>query len=502
MNFFELSSAKWWIGAWAMLLLVAATIAWKVCPEWLTGGESASTTIRNLGLTIAAAVALPLAIWRSIIAERQADAAHRQSETALQNLLNERFHKGAEMLGHPNIRSVRLGGISVLARLASEYPETFHLQVMHLFAAFVVNQTSVDETPERIASPAKIGTEGDTHVAEPNRTKLEKAGEDSDKGATGETLPEALRGEDAYWAAKKSVPRISRLAKDVEEIMRLIAERSDRQIALEKREGIKLKLADAILGELTLEEANFSNIDFTKADLRRLRIGTVCFENAVLAGASVADCYIMRANFRNADMRRIDLRAARLWCADLRGTDLSYVDRTSQNLWKGQTFPSNLFGAQLIGADLRGADLSGVDLRGTTLTGAKLDEVDISGMDLSAMDLRAVSFVKTDLSRANLRDANLGGSGADLCDAILVGADLSGTNLGGAKLAGADLTDANISGADFAYDYRSGVESPVSGLTQGQLDQAKADRCRPPVLDGVLDALTKKPLVWNGRPLD
>ena len=89
---------KWWIMAWAVFLVVATICTWVHWPTWLTAEESGSTTIRNLGLVILAAVGLPLAIWRSVIAKRQAHAAQRQSEIAGQNMLNDRFQKGVEML--------------------------------------------------------------------------------------------------------------------------------------------------------------------------------------------------------------------------------------------------------------------------------------------------------------------------------------------------------------------------------------------------------------------
>ena len=103
-----------------MILIVAATTAWVACPAWLSGGESGSTTLRNLGLMLAAAIGLPLAIWRSIVAERQTDAAYRQSDTAMQMLLNDRFQKAAEMLGNADVGSVRIGGIHTLTRICEE----------------------------------------------------------------------------------------------------------------------------------------------------------------------------------------------------------------------------------------------------------------------------------------------------------------------------------------------------------------------------------------------
>ena len=104
--------------------------------DWLSFGESGSPTIRNVGLVLAALVALPLAVWRSKVAERQASAAQRQADTAQQNLLNERYQRGAEMLGS-DVLAVRLGGIYALQRLAQEHPKQYHIQIMRLFYSFV-----------------------------------------------------------------------------------------------------------------------------------------------------------------------------------------------------------------------------------------------------------------------------------------------------------------------------------------------------------------------------
>ena len=82
-------------------------------------------------LVIAAIVALPLAIWRSKVAERQA-------ETAQRGLLNERYQRGAEMLGS-KVLQVRLGGIYALGCLAREHPRDYHRQIMNLLCAFVRN---------------------------------------------------------------------------------------------------------------------------------------------------------------------------------------------------------------------------------------------------------------------------------------------------------------------------------------------------------------------------
>ena len=78
-----------------LVVFVGASLCWV---SW-RGEESNGTAIRNLVLVMAAIAALPLAIWRSKMAERQAATAQHQSETAQRGLLNERYQKGAEMMG-------------------------------------------------------------------------------------------------------------------------------------------------------------------------------------------------------------------------------------------------------------------------------------------------------------------------------------------------------------------------------------------------------------------
>ena len=109
------------------LAIVLSWVFW----DWLRDGESGSTTIRNIGLLIGAAIAMVLAVWRSRVAGRQAATAER-------GLLNDRFQKGAEMLGS-DVLAVRIGGIYGLRHLAREHPQQYHVQVMRLFCSFVRN---------------------------------------------------------------------------------------------------------------------------------------------------------------------------------------------------------------------------------------------------------------------------------------------------------------------------------------------------------------------------
>ena len=95
------------------------------------------------------------------------------------------------------------------------------------------------------------------------------------------------------------------------------------------------------------------------------------------------------------------------------------------------------------------------------------------------------------LTRANLSGA--GFLGANLTGARLMNADLTGAHFLDANLEEANLTGANVSGVEFSV----GGPQTVKGLTQAQLDRARADPNNPPKLIGVVDSETGEPLVWR-----
>ena len=139
----------------AIATVVLSIVFW----EWLSSGESGSTTIRNIALVAAGLIALPLAIWRGVVANRQAN-------TAQQGLLNERYQKGAEMLGS-EVLSVRLGGIYALQRLAEEWPDQYHIQIMRLLCAFIrlpTRDQSLVSGPEAIEPGTPLGIRQDVEA--------------------------------------------------------------------------------------------------------------------------------------------------------------------------------------------------------------------------------------------------------------------------------------------------------------------------------------------------
>ena len=130
---------------WAYVIAVLGVAIYLTYRYWEELLEDAGLA-RNLIFVVAALIGLPLAIWRSFVADRQSKTAQQQSETAQRSLLNERYQKGTEMLGS-EVRSVRLGGIYALERLAREHAEGYHILIIKLFCAFV--RQSESDTQEK-----------------------------------------------------------------------------------------------------------------------------------------------------------------------------------------------------------------------------------------------------------------------------------------------------------------------------------------------------------------
>ena len=246
------------IAAWAVLVIVASLISSPYYWDWLSAEESNSSTIRNIFLAAAALIALPLAIWRSTVAGRQADTAQEQSGIAQRGLLNERYQKGAEMLGS-RVLAVRLGGIYALQSLASEDPTQYHIQIMRLFCAFVRN---LDGVQDGSLTPAiEIGSGG------------EEEGNDQPP----------------------------RMREDVQAVMEAIGGRDEFGGYLEKEGGVELYFGEANLSFLRLDNADLSNASFSKANLS----GT-SFSKANLSGAKLWKTSLSGATFTEAYLAATD----------------------------------------------------------------------------------------------------------------------------------------------------------------------------------------------------
>ncbi len=97
----------------ALYVLVAGGVSFFLWDFLHAGTSSPAVAIRNLVLIWGAPLAMGLAVWRSLVAQKQVEASQA-------GLLSARHQRAVEMLGH-DLVSIRKGGIRALANLATEY---------------------------------------------------------------------------------------------------------------------------------------------------------------------------------------------------------------------------------------------------------------------------------------------------------------------------------------------------------------------------------------------
>ena len=320
-----------WLGTSITLLIVGGVLSllrwdwFAVSWDWLNGDESNSATIRNIGLVVAGLVALPLAIWRAKVADRQASAAQRQVEeaqrqvdTAQEGLLNERYQKGAEMLGS-NVLTVRMGGIYALQQLAHDHAGLYHVQIMNLFCAFVRRPVLDLEatTPTDNGLPALRQDVQAIVDAITARTLSRRALERE----VGYRLD--LRGSNLAWAVMDTSFHFA--GQRVSARPRLLSD---------PRARIDLEFSAIDLSYAQLEDANLSYARLNGADLSGARLFFANLSNAELIGANLSDgasligtnlseAWLQLANLSNATFDGTNLSGADLYFEDVDGDDSS-----------------------------------------------------------------------------------------------------------------------------------------------------------------------------------
>ena len=152
-------SLGFWVGVAVAAIVAVGVVLSVVYWDWLQGGSgngSNAADVRNIALVVGGIVAILLALWRSLVAERQARAAQEQvraaqeqSETAKRVYVNERYRQAASMLGDREL-PVRLGGIFVLERLAEDHTVEFRPGVVKLLVEFLRAPPTLEEPQPKV----------------------------------------------------------------------------------------------------------------------------------------------------------------------------------------------------------------------------------------------------------------------------------------------------------------------------------------------------------------
>ena len=253
-------SGRFWVPL-VLIVLVGALVFSYMRWDWIRSGseirtesletgvittntitsESVSSILRNVGLIVGGIVAVLLAMWRSLVAERQAQAAfsqartaERQSITTLQSFLNDRYDQGTRKLESDD-PSVRLDGIDALKRLSKEHPDRYHVPVMSRLCSFM-----------------------------------------------------------------KIPSNLSRLRAEVEATMTTIGSRSKDDISLESKENFELDLSGVKLQKASLNRLDFSDSNLMFADLSEASLWKADLSNARLQGTNLKDAWLSEANLSGA----------------------------------------------------------------------------------------------------------------------------------------------------------------------------------------------------------
>ena len=188
---------------------------------------------------------------------------------------------------------------------------------------------------------------------------------------------------------------------------------------------------------MNLYQANFSNSDLNKAEIKGAYLPFSNFTSAQINDVSFNNTDFFGANFAMANLIRTDLEGANLIRTNLNGARLNRANLTSAKLINAKLNGVDLTAAKLTNANLTGAKLTGAKLTNALLAGAKLEMVDLKGADLINANLTTADLREVKLTNANLTWANL-------TEADLTGADLTGADLKGANLEGAIMPDGTI----------------------------------------------------------
>ena len=314
--------------AWVAVVIVIG-LTMLFWPAIKSNGEA----LRNYALFVAAAIGLPLAVWRSCVAHKQANLQSKQADTAERGHNNERYQKGADMLGS-DVMTTRMGGVYALERVAQEHPHEYHVQIMKLLCAFLQH---------------RVKDGGEEAEAESKELRL-------DLNAAAQAIGECRR----------RLAEMGRL-EDIEG-------------------GLLLDLRGANLSRANLSGTNLSGANLLRARLRGARLWDANLSGAEFPLANLWEANLSRANLHRANcsganllsavLHCANLSHARLWGANLSGAHLQGADCSDAILSEANLWDANLSDANLSGASLTNAVLSDADF--DRATGFSQEDLDMA----------------------------------------------------------------------------------------------------------------------------
>ena len=247
-------------------------------------------------------------LWRTRLTQRQIYLAS-------QNSRYDRFQRGIEMLGSPEL-FVRLGGIYALRALMKEDPQDLHIPAVEMLCAFLRNPIDAD-----------------------------------------------------------AVTNGSSIRQDIQTALEVIADRSEVQVTFEKEREFQLDLRNANMQHADLPGADLSGANLEGAILSNSNMDGTNLSGAILDGADLSFTNCRKSDFRKASLVETNLRHTCVDRSNFSAAKLDWVNCTEGSFHKTTLANIRVSNCDFTGALLYETDLTRTYLQyGNIITQQQLDK--------------------------------------------------------------------------------------------------------------------------------
>ena len=281
--------------------------------EWLRSGIPGTGSLEiALSFIGGGSVIGLVSLW---FAMRRTRLTQRQIDLTAQNSRYERFQRGIEMLGNPEL-FVRLGGIYALRTLMKEDPKELHIPAVELLCAFLRNPTDAD-----------------------------------------------------------AVTKGARVRQDIQTALEVLVGRGEAEVALEKAHGFRLDLRNANLAYAHLFDIDLSGANLEGTILSYTNMDGTNLSRAILDGADLSFANCLKSDFRKASLAETNLHHVSAANSDFSGAQMYSVNCTEGSFYKATFANTGLGGCDFRGALLYETDLTRTYLPiGNIITQQQLDK--------------------------------------------------------------------------------------------------------------------------------
>ncbi|KZL17658.1 Pentapeptide repeats (8 copies) [Pseudovibrio axinellae] len=299
-------------------------------------GDPTGGAIRNIGLVLAATFAAPFLVWRSIVAQQNADVA-------LQSQITDRINKAVEGLGTEKtvreiIETPRYKSVDDKWQVGEDGNP---MPAVHPDGTSIVDRETYEQSVPNLE--VRIGA----------IYALERIAQDSlrDHIQIMEILCAYVRENAPVTSLEPSEPpfKFAIPRTDIQAAISVIGRRSEQQIQLEWGQEFRLDLR-----KTDLSGVNFNKGEFSAAIFIRSRLEAANFRESQLKGSLLSGSLLNYADFFRAELRGTSFDHAILNrpIPPTGSVVPAFADAATLNL-------ANIYGISLVAADIRAVDYLG-----------------------------------------------------------------------------------------------------------------------------------------------